>query len=233
MACNPISNAHESRAGQHLQTNSRQIKLIAQIAQSLQPIIDIEKPWLSPHAFAGLGEFDRPARVAILVPQLGRLGLPIRRYPALSSTRMASSATSIARSRKAALCPRRCGGPILLARPVRFDLMTGVLVTGAGAIRALMGAALVIQRRRVHPPWLITANLRSSIPIRALNSPAWPSPASSLSKASPSAWMAKAPGGTMFSSNGYGAPSNTRRAYESMRALAMHALRRPLSALLQ
>jgi hypothetical protein len=26
--------------------------LIAQIAQSLQPIIDIEKPWLSPHAFA-------------------------------------------------------------------------------------------------------------------------------------------------------------------------------------
>ena len=28
------------------------VKLIAQIAQSLQPIIDIEKPWLSPHAFA-------------------------------------------------------------------------------------------------------------------------------------------------------------------------------------
>jgi hypothetical protein len=26
--------------------------LIAQIAQPLQPIIDIEKPWLSPHAFA-------------------------------------------------------------------------------------------------------------------------------------------------------------------------------------
>jgi hypothetical protein len=26
--------------------------LIAKIAQSLQPIIDIEKPWLSPHAFA-------------------------------------------------------------------------------------------------------------------------------------------------------------------------------------
>ena len=28
------------------------IKLIAQIAQPLQPIIDIEKPWLPPHAFA-------------------------------------------------------------------------------------------------------------------------------------------------------------------------------------
>jgi hypothetical protein len=26
--------------------------LIAQIAQPLQPIIDVEKPWLSPHAFA-------------------------------------------------------------------------------------------------------------------------------------------------------------------------------------
>jgi hypothetical protein len=26
--------------------------LIAQIAQPLQPIIDIEKPWLPPHAFA-------------------------------------------------------------------------------------------------------------------------------------------------------------------------------------
>jgi putative transposase len=72
----------------------------------------------------------------------------------------------------------------------------------------------------------LTANPRSSIPIRALSSPAWPSPASSLSKASPSAWMAKAPGGTMCSSNGCGAPSNTRRyTYGPMRASAMHALR--------
>ena len=31
----------------------------------------------------GLAQFDRPVCVAILVPQLGRLGLPIRRYPAL------------------------------------------------------------------------------------------------------------------------------------------------------
>src|SRR4029077_10316840 len=31
----------------------------------------------------GLAEFDRPARVAILVPQLGRLGLPLRRYTVL------------------------------------------------------------------------------------------------------------------------------------------------------
>ena len=60
-------------------------------------------------------------------------------------------------------------------------------------------------------PWLITANPRSSIPIRARSSPGWPSLASSLSKASPLAWMAKAPSGTMCSSNGCGTPSNARR----------------------
>jgi hypothetical protein len=69
-------------------------------------------------------------------------------------------------------------------------------------------------------------NPRSSIPTRARSSPARPSPASSLGKASPSAWMAKAPGGTMCSSSGCGAPSNTRKhTCGPMTAPAMHALR--------
>ena len=75
-------------------------------------------------------------------------------------------------------------------------------------------------------PWLITESPKSSIPIRARSSPARPSPASSRSKASRSAWMARALGGTMSSSSGYGAPSNTRRYIcEPMRASARHALR--------
>ena len=49
---------------------------------------------------------------------------------------------------------------------------------------------------------------------------------SPLNKASRSAWMAKALGGTMCSSSGCGAPSNTRRYIcEPMKASAMHALR--------
>jgi putative transposase len=48
----------------------------------------------------------------------------------------------------------------------------------------------------------------------------------SLSKASPSAWMAKALGGTMCSSSASGAASNTRRYIcGPMKASAMHALR--------
>jgi len=75
-------------------------------------------------------------------------------------------------------------------------------------------------------PWLITVNPRSSIPIRARSSPAWTSLTSSLSKASPSAWMAKALGGTMCSSSASGAASNTRRYIcGPMKASVMHALR--------
>src|SRR5262245_64515653 len=47
----------------------------------------------------GLAEFDRPARVALLVPQLGRLDLPIRRYqPSL----IAFFSSSVLRCRGAA-----------------------------------------------------------------------------------------------------------------------------------
>ena len=80
--------------------------------------------------------------------------------------------------------------------------------------------------RHSKTPWLITVSPGSSIPIRARSSPARPSPASSRSKVSRSAWMAKALGGTMSLSSGYGAPSNTRRYIcGPMTASAMHALR--------
>ena len=61
---------------------------------------------------------------------------------------------------------------------------------------------------------------------RARSSPAWPSLACSLSKASRSAWMAKALGGTMCSSSVCGAPSNTKRYIcGPMKASVMRALR--------
>jgi putative transposase len=64
------------------------------------------------------------------------------------------------------------------------------------------------------------------IPIRARSSPGWPSLVSSLCKASPSAWMAKALGETMCLSSACGAPSNTRRYIcGPMKASVMHALR--------
>ena len=80
--------------------------------------------------------------------------------------------------------------------------------------------------RHSKTPWLITVSPRSSIPIRARSSPAWPSLACSLSKASRSAWMAKALGGTMCSSSVCGAPSNTKRYIcGPMKASVMRALR--------
>ena len=49
-----------------------------------------------------------------------------------------------------------------------------------------------------------TASRRFSIPTKAAHSPARPSPASCSRTGSPSAWTARAPGATTFSSSGYG-----------------------------
>ena len=54
--------------------------------------------------------------------------------------------------------------------------------------------------RRWRTPWRVTASRRSSTPTKARSSPERPSPASSPTRASRSAWTAKAPGGTMSSS---------------------------------
>src|SRR5260370_7940694 len=59
--------------------------------------------------------------------------------------------------------------------------------------------------------WLGTASGTSSTAIRAASSPARPSPACSPTTASQSAWTARAPGATTYSSNACGAASNTRR----------------------
>jgi putative transposase len=72
-----------------------------------------------------------------------------------------------------------------------------------------MEAAFCVET--LETPWLVTASRRSSIPLRARSSPVQPSPACSPVTASPSAWTAKAPGGTTSSSSGCGAASNTRR----------------------
>jgi hypothetical protein len=50
----------------------------------------------------GLAKFDRPARVAILVPQISRLGLPVRRYPALFDCLLLVVRIALARRRNQA-----------------------------------------------------------------------------------------------------------------------------------
>src|SRR4051794_17601481 len=72
-----------------------------------------------------------------------------------------------------------------------------------------MEASFCVRRWRMR--WRVTASRRSSTPIRAHSSRAWPSPACSPATALRSAWTEKGPGGTMSSSSGCGAASNTRR----------------------
>src|SRR6478672_8761007 len=80
--------------------------------------------------------------------------------------------------------------------------------------------------RRWRMPWPVTASRRSSIPIRGRSLLARHSPACSPTTALPSAWTARAPGGTTCSLNGCGAASNTRRSiYEPTKALPRRATR--------
>src|SRR5215204_4131485 len=80
--------------------------------------------------------------------------------------------------------------------------------------------------RRWKMLWLVTASRTSSTRIRARSSRARPSPACSPTTILRSAWMARALGGTMSSSSGCGAASNTRRSIcEPTTASARPALR--------
>src|ERR1700758_5276574 len=75
-------------------------------------------------------------------------------------------------------------------------------------------------------PWLVMVGRKSSTPTRAHNSLARRSPACLPATTLPSAWMAKAPGGTTCSLSGCGAASNTRRSiYEPTKLSPRHEIR--------
>ena len=75
--------------------------------------------------------------------------------------------------------------------------------------------------RRWRMPSLVMAGRKSSTPTKVRSSPARRSPVCLPATASPSAWMAKGPGGTTCSLSDCGAASNTRRSIcEPMKALA-------------